>query len=102
MAVRVSKSAAKEQIIIEAGFNKRKLVSKPRAYFEQRIVRRTKAPPEGMPPSRKESPKESPKIQRISVTGILRLEYERQIKIKEILVTSAEPPRAKIENIGYV
>ena len=74
MAVRVSKRAAKEQIIIDAGFKSRKLVSKPRAYFEHKIVRRTKAPPAGIPPSRNESPNESPKIQRISVIGILRLE----------------------------
>ena len=98
----MSNKAAKEQIIIEAGLSSKKLVSKPRAYFEQRIVSRTKAPPAGMPPSRNERPNERPKIQRISDTGMLKLEYERQIKIKEILVTSAEPPRAKIENIGYV
>ena len=74
MAVRVSKSAAKEQIIIEAGFNKRKLVSKPRPYFEQMIVRSTKPPPDGVPPRRKERPKESPKSHKISTIGILRLE----------------------------
>ena len=70
----MSKRAAKEQIITEAGFNRRKLVSKPRAYLEHKIVRSTKAPPEGMPPSRNERPNESPKIQRISVAGMLRLE----------------------------
>ena len=70
----MSNKAAKEQVIMAAGFKSMKLVSKPRAYFEQRIVRRTKAPPEGMPPSRKESPKERPKTQRISVIGMLRLE----------------------------
>ena len=96
----MSKSAAKEQVIIAAGFKSRKLVSKPRAYLEHKIVSNTKAPPEGKPPSRKESPKERPKIQRISVIGILRLEYERQIRINEIVVTRAEPPRAKIENKG--
>ena len=72
--MRVSNRAAKEQIIIDAGFKSRKLVSKPRAYFVQRIVRRTKAAPDGIPPRRKERPKESPKIHKISVTGILRLE----------------------------
>ena len=96
----MSKAAANEQIIIEAGFKRRKLVSKPRAYFEHKIVSRTKDAPEGIPPSRKDNPNESPKIHRISVTGMLRLEYERQIRIKEIVVTSADPPRAKIENIG--
>ena len=96
----MSNKAAKEQIIIEAGLSSKKLVSNPRAYFEHKIVSRTKAPPEGIPPSRKESPNESPKIHRISVTGMLKLEYERQIKINEIVVTRAEPPRAKIANIG--
>ena len=50
----------------------------------------------------KERPKERPKIQKISTKGILKLEYERQIKIKEIDATRAEPPLAKIENSGYV
>ncbi len=96
----MSKRAANEQMIIDAGFKRRKLVSKPRAYLEHKIVSKTKAPPEGIPPRRNESPNESPKIHKISVTGILRLEYERHIKMNEIVVTRAEPPRAKIENIG--
>ena len=96
----MSNKAANEQIIIDAGLSKRKLVSNPRSYFEHKIVSSTKAPPAGIPPSRKESPNERPKIQRISVTGILKLEYERHIKMKDIVVTRAEPPRAKIENIG--
>ena len=33
---------------------------------------------------------------------MLTFEYERQIKIKAITETKAEPPRAKIENIGKV
>ena len=96
----MSNKAANEQIIIDAGLSSRKLVSNPRAYFEHKIVSSTKAPPDGIPPSRNESPNDRLKIHRISVTGILRLEYERQIKIKEIVVTNAEPPRAKIANIG--
>ena len=96
----MSNKAAKEQITIEAGLSKRKLVSKPRAYLSQRIVRRIKAPPEGIPPKRQERPNERPKIQRISATGMLKLEYERQIRINEIVETSAVPPRAKIVNNG--
>ena len=100
IAVIVSNRAANEHITRDAGFKSRKLVSKPRAYLLHKIVRRIKAPPEGIPPSKKENPKESPKIQRISVIGMLRLEYERQIRIKEIVETSAVPPRAKIVKSG--
>lgn len=70
----VSKTVAKEQMIRAAGLSRRKLVSKPLAYFVQSIVSRMKAPPEGMPPRRKESPKETAKIQRISTNGMLKLE----------------------------
>ena len=56
IAVSVSNNAANEQMITEAGFKRRKLVSKPRAYLEHKIVSRTNAPPEGIPPSRNESP----------------------------------------------
>ena len=87
-------------MIKDAGCNRRKLVSNPFAYLSHKIVRRIKAPPEGIPPKRKESPNESPKIQMISAKGMLKLEYERQIKINEIEATRAEPPRAKIENNG--
>lgn len=63
-----------EQIIIIAGFNKRKLVSKPFPYVWQRIVRRTKAPPVGKFPKRNESPKQTEKIKAISSKGSFKLE----------------------------
>ena len=59
---------------IAAGWSKRKLVSKPFAYLSQRIVSKRKAPPVGVPPRRNESPKERPKIHRISENGMLKLE----------------------------
>ena len=86
----------------EAGWSKRKLVSKPFAYLLHKIVRRMKAPPLGKPPKRNERPNEIPKIHKMSETGRLKLEYERQMSTNEIVVTSAEPPRAKIEKSGYV
>ena len=61
-----------------------------------------KAPPLGKPPKRNERPNEIPKIHKMSETGRLKLEYERQMRTNEIVVTSAEPPRAKIEKSGYV
>jgi hypothetical protein len=74
MADIISNIAENEQMISAAGFSRRKLVSKPRAYFWHKIVTRMNALPEGKPPSRKEIPKESPKIHKISESGIFRLE----------------------------
>ena len=98
----MSNKEAKEHIINEAGFNKRKLFSNPFAYLLHKIVSKINAPPEGIPPKRNESPNESPKIHKISESGMFKLEYERQIKIKEAEATNAEPPRAKIEKSGNV
>lgn len=58
----------------EAGWSKRKLVSKPFAYWVHKIVRSINAPPLGKPPKRNESPNEIPKIHKISETGKLKLE----------------------------
>ena len=70
----MSNKAEKAHIIIEAGCKSRKLVSKPLAYLSHKIVSKIKAPPVGSPPKRKDKPKEIPKIHRISVRGILKLE----------------------------
>ena len=74
IAVAVSNRAPNEHIIIDAGCSNRKLVSNPFAYLSQRIVRRIKAPPVGSPPKRNESPNEIPKIQKTSVSGMLKVE----------------------------
>ncbi len=74
MAVIVSNKVANEHIIKAAGFNNKKLVSKPRAYLVHKIVNSINAHPEGSPPKRNESPKETPKIHNTSVNGMLKLE----------------------------
>ena len=60
------------------------------------------APPAGSAPSKNESPNATKKIHIISASGMLNDEYERQIKINEIVATRAEPPRANTENNGIV
>ena len=66
----------------------------------QSTVKEANALPAGIPPSKKEIPNEVNKIQRISVKGMLRFTWERQIMINPIVVTKAEPPREKIVNKG--
>ena len=44
-----------------------------------------KGPPQGIPARAKESRKDIPPIQKTSVTGMPRLEYERKIKTKLIV-----------------
>ena len=100
IAVIASKAAAKEPIITAAGFKRRCPVSKPLPYIAPKTVRAKKVPPVGMLPSTNESKNDKEVSHNKSKKPMLRLEYERHIRIKLTIVTSDDPPRAKIENNG--
>ena len=59
-------------------------------------------PPVAKPDKAKDKAKEIKSIQRESEKLIANVEYVRKITTKQIEVTRAEPPLAKIEKIGNV
>ena len=100
IAETASKAVAKLHKIGIAGRRSKYPASNPRPYIEQITVSETKTPPTAKFPSANEVMNEIVKIQSTSNKVKPRLEYERKIITKHIVVTSAAPPRPKIEKSG--